>query len=189
MQQSRLDYFCDAGNVPTNSEFTPVLQYLKKIVPVIESLIVSSEESLRALIERLSSMGLADSVQSWLEGDSSNSFFEFKCNPDTEVENIFKNIDLVVSKTYHASGIITIMIVFQYSIYVTVLEGAAENPLLDSRFPDISGKGRGYQIQSYTDGVDGWPTLRKISLWQTVGALEQVVEMFLLLLLYMKIFH
>lgn len=133
MQQSRLDYLCDATSVPTNSEFTPVLQYIKRIVPLVESLIVSSEDSLRALIDRLTKMGLSDSVQSWLEGDSNNSFFEFKCTPDTEMENIFKNIDLVVSKTYHASGIITIMIVFQFSIYVTVLEGGSENPLLDSR--------------------------------------------------------
>ena len=173
MQQSRLDYMCEVSAMPTNSEFTPVLQYIKSITPSIEALIVSSEDSLRALIDRLSKMGLADSVQNWLEGDSSNSFFEFKCTPTPEVEHIFKNIDLVVSKCYHASGIITIMIVFNHTFYVTVLEGNSENPLLDSRFPDISGKGRGYQIQSYAEGVEGWSTLRKVSLWQTVGALEQ----------------
>jgi len=78
-----------------------------------------------------------------------------------------------VSKTYHPSGIITITIAFQGTIYVTVLEGGSENPLLDSRFPDISGKGRGYQLQSYNDGIEGWPGLRKVSIWQTVSALEQ----------------
>ena len=89
------------------------------------------------------------------------------------MEAVFKSIDLVVSKTYHPSGIITVMIVFQHCIYVSVLEGGHENPLLDSRFPDISGKGRGYQLQAYSDGVDGWSTLRKVSVWQTIGALEQ----------------
>jgi hypothetical protein len=67
MQQSRLEYFCDTSNVPTNSAFTPVLQYVKNIIPHVESLIVSSEDSLRALITRLSTMGLSDSVESWLE--------------------------------------------------------------------------------------------------------------------------
>ena len=58
-------------------------------------------------------------------------------------------------------------------MYVTVLDADNENPLLDSRFPDVSGKGRGYQLSSYPTGVENWPTLRKVSIWQTVGALEQ----------------
>lgn len=48
-----------------------------------------------------------------------------------------------------------------------------ENPLLDSKFPDVSSKGRGYQLSTYQDGVPGWPQLRKVSIWQTVEALEQ----------------
>ena len=46
--------------------------------------------------------------------------------------------------------------------------------MLDSSFPDVSGKGRGYQIQAYAEGTPDWPELRKVSVWQTVGALEQV---------------
>ena len=55
-----------------------------------------------------------------------------------------------------------------------MLDGGEENPLLDSRFPDVSGKGRGYQIQALKSGLPEWPELRKISVWQTVGALEEV---------------
>jgi hypothetical protein len=62
----------------------------------------------------------------------------------------------------------------QHTIYVSILEGDKENPLLDSRFPDVSGKGRGYQIQAHAEGLPEWPELRKVSVWQTVGALEQV---------------
>jgi hypothetical protein len=62
----------------------------------------------------------------------------------------------------------------QDTIYVTVLDGGEENPLLDSRFPDVSGKGRGYQIQALKNGLPEWPELRKISVWQTVSALEEV---------------
>lgn len=82
-------------------------------------------------------------------------------------------MELVCSKCYHASGIITITILFEMTVYVCVVDGSNENPLLDSRFPDISGKGRGYQIQAYDEGIEGWPQLRKISIWQTVASLEQ----------------
>jgi hypothetical protein len=62
----------------------------------------------------------------------------------------------------------------QSTIYVSLLENSGESPLLDSRFPDVSGKGRGYQLQAYNEGIEDWPTLRKVSIWQTVNALEQV---------------
>jgi hypothetical protein len=55
------------------------------------------------------------------------------------------------------------------------LESQGENPLLDSRFPDVSGKGRGYQLEAFADGLPSWPCLRKVSIWQTVGALEKVM--------------
>ena len=53
--------------MPKNSPYAAALEYVKKILPTLESLIVASEDSLRSLIDRLSKMGLADSVQSWLE--------------------------------------------------------------------------------------------------------------------------
>ena len=55
-----------------------------------------------------------------------------------------------------------------------MLDGDQEHPLLDSRFPDVSGKGRGYQIQALTNGLADWPELRKVSIWQTVSALGEV---------------
>jgi hypothetical protein len=86
MQQSRLDYYCDVSNFPLNSPYASALEYVKKILPLIEIHIVQSEESLKSLIDRLSNMGLGDSVTKWLEGDSNNSFFEFKISPPTELE-------------------------------------------------------------------------------------------------------
>lgn len=64
----------------------------------------------------------------------------------------------------------------QHTVYVSLLDNNGESPLLDSRFPDVSGKGRGYQLQSYNAGDrEDWPALRKVSIWQTVNALEQVL--------------
>jgi hypothetical protein len=108
-----------------------------------------------------------------LEGDSANSFFEFKLSPDQELSTKLNNIEMIVTKAYYPSGIITMTIFFQTTVYVCVLESSGENPLLDSRFPDISGKGRGYQLESFGDGTEDWPELRKVSIWQTIGALEQ----------------
>mmetsp|Transcript_32439 Transcript_32439/g.30933 ORF Transcript_32439/g.30933 Transcript_32439/m.30933 type:complete len:747 (+) Transcript_32439:226-2466(+) len=173
MQQGRLDYYCDVCNIPTNSPFAKSLEYLQGIEPLIEKQIYDSEEVLLGLIDRLTKMGLGETVVKWLEGDPNNSFFEFKLLAEEASAANFKGIELVASKCYHPSGVITVTIVFQGTIYVSVLDGDKENPLLDSRFPDVSGKGRGYQLQAYNDGLPAWPELRKVSVWQTVQALEQ----------------
>ena len=173
MQQNRLEYLCDVNHVPTTSPFAGALEYMQQIAPKIGDHIVNSEETLKSLIDRLNSMGLGESVSNWLEGDSSNSFFEFKIHPDNELINRFKNVELVVSKSYYASGIITITIVFQHNIYVTVLDSKGENPLLDSKFPDVSGKGRGYQLDNFgDDGHEDWSNLKTVYIWQTISALE-----------------
>lgn len=174
MQQGSLDYYCDVCNIPTNSPFAKSLEYMQKLEPLIEKHIFESEDVLRGLIDRLTKMGLEETVVKWLEGDPINSFFEFKLVSDESTAATFQGIELIASKCYHPSGVISITILFQNTIYVSILDGGNENPLLDSRFPDVSGKGRGYQLQSYTNGADEWPELRKISVWQTVSALEQV---------------
>eukprot|EP01041_Mallomonas_annulata_P007152 gene7152-14565_t len=173
LQQSKMDFLCDVNTLSAASPFAAAMEYMMKISPLIEDQITQSEDALTGLIDRLARMGLGDSVAKWLEGDPGNSFFEFRVSPDADLERIFHNMELVASKCYHASGIVTITIVFQYNIYVTVLDAGKENPLLDSRFPDVSGKGRGYQLQAFKEGIPGWTHLRKVSVWQTIGALEQ----------------
>ena len=86
MQQSRLDFYCESSKVPTNSPFAPTLSFMQQITPCIEDLIMNSEDMLNGLIERLTNMGLGESVKKWLEGDPENSFFEFKLAPDVALE-------------------------------------------------------------------------------------------------------
>jgi hypothetical protein len=86
MQQSRLDFYCDVNNFPINSPYAGALEYVKKISPLVEIHITRSEESLKSLIDRLSNMGLGESVTKWLEGDPANSFFEFKLSPSKELQ-------------------------------------------------------------------------------------------------------
>jgi uncharacterized protein YidB (DUF937 family) len=59
---------------------------VQRITPLIEAQIQQSEDTLQDLIDRLSGMGLGDSVSRWLEGDPGNSFFEFKINYDAELQ-------------------------------------------------------------------------------------------------------
>jgi hypothetical protein len=84
MQQSRLDYYCDTANVPTNSPFAKCLSYVQSREALIEREVFECESALQDLINRLTKMGLGESVSKWLEGDSSNSFFEFKLGADVE---------------------------------------------------------------------------------------------------------
>jgi hypothetical protein len=85
MQQSRLDFYCDVTQVPTTSPFASALEYIKKITPMLEHYILNSEDTLKSLIDRLTTMGLGESVSRWLEGDSANSFYEFKISPNKEL--------------------------------------------------------------------------------------------------------
>jgi len=76
-------------------------------------------------------------------------------------ENPYEEVELVASKHYHPTGVVTINIYHKGIYYVILSDGESEQPLLDSRSPDVSEKGRGYQLQSYPEGVEGWKELRK----------------------------
>ena len=86
MQQSRLEYLCNVDKVPTTSPFADALKHLHSHNGVIDDIIEDSAGALESLIERLSRMGLGESVSKWLDGDSSSSFFEFKLEPDEVIK-------------------------------------------------------------------------------------------------------
>ena len=185
--------------VHTTTYTSPPLQAREAL---IEGIVLASVQALETLVDRLGRMGLGDAVAKWIDGDADSSFYEFKIDPTEATREAFKAIEVVANKTYHASGIITKSIFYNYTLYVMVEDGSRENPLLDSSFPDVSGKGRGYQIFNYSDaathkaaandarsppagtgtgasegdsltGHPLWPELKKVSIWQTTAALEQ----------------
>jgi len=77
---------------------------------------------------------------------------------------------------YTPNGLVTIAIYFGGTYYLSLQDGSGEQPLLDSKFPNVAGKGRGYQIKAYSSGVDGWDSLRKVSVWQTQEAMQKEME-------------
>ncbi len=117
---------------------------------------------------------MSETIKDWFDGEGSceRTFFEFTLSQKDgrrTLEDAFKGVDLVASKEYTPAGVIVITLWFQGQIYAILGEGTKENPLLDSRFPDISKKGKGYQIKTLSDGLPNWPELRKISIWQTLA--------------------
>lgn len=44
------------------------------------------------------------------------------------------------------------------------------------RFPNVSAKGRGFQIRAMSEGPEGWDDLRKVSIWQTTAALQKEMK-------------
>jgi hypothetical protein len=96
MQQSKLAFLCDTAHIPEGNEFAAALQYMQSLVPLIESQISESEGTLMSLIDRLTSMGVGESVSKWLDGDAVNSFFEFKVTPDDHLQRC----TYVLTRTY-----------------------------------------------------------------------------------------
>ncbi|CAM9565693.1 unnamed protein product, partial [Discosporangium mesarthrocarpum] len=178
MQQSKLDFMCDVSQqMPSKSPFTKPLSCMQQLLPIMEQEVADSEEVLADLLDKLAGMGLEDSVASWFEGDSMQSFFEFQQTAQVpQVDDPFSGVDLVATKSYSARGVVTIGMWFEGTFYTILAEGSEEQPLLDSRFPDVSAKGRGYQIRSVSEGPEGWARLRKVSVWQTAAALQQEME-------------
>ena len=169
-QQSRLQFQCDAAQMPQDNPYCRPLGRMVRLTAAVEELVAEAEEVLSALLERMGAMGV-DSMSSWLEGDAKDSFFEFTFAREGSMD-AFDDVELVASKVYDPRGFVLVVILFGGSLFCVLSEGAREQPLLDSAFPDVSKKGRGYQVQTYPDGAAQWAELRKVEVWQTLDAMR-----------------
>ena len=109
-----------------------------KLAPLMEAEIQAASDVLAKLVERLSAMGLGDSISQWLDGDSSQSFFEFQLLPSKEMTAAFRNIEMLAAKCYTPASVVLVTIYFEGQFYVVLSDATGEQPLLDSRFPDVS---------------------------------------------------
>jgi len=146
------------------------MQHLVDRFECIQDEIVGSEEQLVKLVERMHTGGFGANIQNWLNGENGDEcFFELQ----TAGNDNYKDIELLASKIYN-QGVIMILVYYQNSYYVILQEGEGPNggqghSLLDSKFPDISTKARGFQIQTYPEGLKAFPELRKLHLWQAAA--------------------
>mmetsp|Transcript_21449 Transcript_21449/g.31564 ORF Transcript_21449/g.31564 Transcript_21449/m.31564 type:complete len:514 (+) Transcript_21449:618-2159(+) len=176
IQQSKLDFYCEASEMPGKSIFAPPMEYAARASAAMENELSLSEDALCNLISRLAMMGLGDSVNQWLDGDPSQSFFEFSFAQDKVSSDAHNDVELIATKCYNPNGLITMAIYFEGIYYLSVSNGEGEQSLLDCKFPDVAAKGRGYQIRSYPSGVAEWPQLRKVSIWQHVAAMDEGLD-------------
>ena len=172
-QQKELKYVCDISDLPCNNPFASAVAYSEKVTRAMEQEVLNSEDNLIKLMNQLSLIGLENSAKKWIDGDPNKSFFEFTINSSEDCCKELNNVDLLAVKRYDPNGVVTMGIYFDGSYYLSIINAESEQPLLDSEFPDVANKGRGYLVQRYPRGTVEWPQLRKMCIWQTVEGMEK----------------
>ena len=156
LQQRKLALLSDIDSLSSCSLFAPVLDYATNIQSLMEGQASGSEIYLRNLMEN---------GNEWLEVGDNESFFEFACFDDGN--SPLHNVEMIATKTYTSSGVITVSIYYGGNWYLVLSEGDYF-PLVDTRFPSISRVGAsGYNIQYYPNGIGGWSQLRSFTIWRT----------------------
>ncbi|CAM9872209.1 unnamed protein product, partial [Ectocarpus sp. 8 AP-2014] len=167
--------------VPSKSPFAAPLEHMQRLMPLMEEQVASSEEVLTDLLDKLSDMGLEDSVSSWFDGDSMQSFFEFQVNLSATKgwsrHTLFSCVNLIAFLYRPAeSSDVRLLCAVTPKLILTSIKAYTTPALCGRLFPNVSAKGRGYQIRAMTKGPEGWEELRKVSVWQTTAALQQEME-------------
>lgn len=161
IQQHKLAYLCDVSGIPKENIFSEPLMHNSRIMKVLENEIVSVESTIDSILEKNES--------SFIENPT-NLFFEFSSITDNPIlSNNY--IDLIATKAYRPNGLIVITIYFDGKFYVCVSDGDGDQPLLDSEFPSII-QGKGCQLKAYDNGVDSFPELRKLIIWQNAESVK-----------------
>ena len=164
-QQGSLQYYCNSLNVPSSSDYSEPLKFLRQATEF-----VAAEMSSLAIEKELKKMS---NVFPWIDAEGAETYFELTLN---DLPGCMSNVGLVASKTY-SRGLIIISIYCEKTFYFVIQSGEGDQPLLDVRFPDVSKHGQGLLLQSYNDPSSPW---RKLTLWHileydTVSPLARVV--------------
>ena len=165
LQQSKLRFVSDTSRLPSSHPFARAMERATKTHPRLEVLAAEAEDRLQRLV--------SENDRPWL-GDGSDGFFEFTCFEDGDTA--LRHVELFASKAYHSRGVVSVALYHRGTWYLALDEGD-DFPLLDSKFPDLSKKGRGYNVRYYPGGVRGLPELRKMALWsRSPGDGEETAE-------------
>jgi len=161
LAQHNLEFVGCTSSLPASNKFIKVMQYSTCITKRMEDEAASCEVYLRQMMNDKEEMH-------WLELDNNTCFFEFACNNDASSPSseLMESVELVCNKVYNANNVMTISIYFEGSWRLVLEETSGENPLLDSKFPDLSTKSNGCQLKTYPRGHKSWTELRSLSVWQ-----------------------
>jgi hypothetical protein len=162
LAQPNLNFVGDVSTLSETNRFFKPMQRMTRILPkYLEEEAASCEDYLRQILDE--------------EVSENDYFFEFACDNESMAFNDLEAVELVCNKIYNGNGVIAISIYHSGNWYLKFEDGSSENPLLDSKFPDLSKKRNGIQLKTYQVGCGSWTGLRSLSLWQ-VASLPTVGE-------------
>lgn len=155
--------------MPTENKLTEPLAYVSEISRFMEQEILRSAGAIRNLQHEFLLDSEEDPIELCFQFESSSSLHGNKSR------SILEKIDCIATKSYRPNGVIVMSVYFRGVFYACINSHDDENncdqPLLDSTFPSVV-QGKGHQLKVYPSGIDGWPELRKLSLWKNYESLE-----------------
>ena len=152
-QQGRLGFLFEVKNLPKEYHFTPPMKHLAMTVAFLEEEIGKAEQVLTDLNQHHARNGM----ESWIDEENGQQYFELQT---AGVPEQYRDVELMASKTYFQE-VVLIVLYFESSFYVTLSPSVDDQPLLDMSFPDVSTRGRAFQVASYNH-----PFFKKLMLWQ-----------------------
>ena len=176
-QQGSLRYVSEFSRLSRNSPYRRPLIHLVRVAGFIEEQVATEAcEAALMQLESLSSGGSpqkapnpnksnnTNATEKMEAGEAPDEYFELEL---TDACKVYKNVELLASKTY-VRGIILILVYFDGQFYCTMGEGQGDQPLLDVAFPDMSRRGGGCMIGTFSH-----PYFRKFSVWQGTTPQQQ----------------
>ena len=156
LAQPNLNFVGDVSTLAETNRFFKPMQRMTRILPTyLEEETASCEDYLRQIMGE--------------EISENDYFFEFACEKDSMASNDFEAVELVCNKIYNGTGVIAISIYHSGNWCLKFEDGSSENPLLDSKFPDLSKKRNGIQLKTYQVGCGSLTEFRSLSLWQVAS--------------------
>lgn len=156
LAQPNLNFVGDVSTLADTNRFFKPMQRMTRILPTfLEEEAASCEDYLRQIMGE--------------EISENDYFFEFACEKDSMASNDFEAVELVCNKIYNGTGVIAISIYHSGNWCLKFEDGSSENPLLDSKFPDLSKKRNGIQLKTYQVGCGSLTEFRSLSLWQVAS--------------------
>ncbi|OQS05805.1 hypothetical protein THRCLA_02118 [Thraustotheca clavata] len=170
-QQSALTFMCEVTKMPATSLFAATMEYIASVLPAIQLELAEIEGILANMSKKD-----GNDASKWLNDSSAECFFELSIEPTEKL----KHVEAIACKVY-TGALVMIVLYYDNAFYVHIEDGENEQPLLDTRFPDVTCQKNGFQVKTFRNGVKGFSELRKISLWKVSygdygGSEEKVPE-------------
>ena len=153
-QQEKMSFSTELETLSDRSKASQVLLRLETAANfIVEQMVNATAE-----IEQLKKLLVHKGQKPWIDDSTRNVYFELQLSDDGAAP--MEEVETICSKVY-IKGILLTMIYVSKNIYIILDEGEGEHALLDSSFPDISIKSRGFTL-----GCKTHEYFKKFSVWE-----------------------